>query len=59
MALLYCCEPRIKIFNSLFQFKEEITIFLWVSNNDDGNLCSSEDFVRKLSYLVDAFEETK
>jgi hypothetical protein len=41
-----------------FKLKEEIDIFLSDGyNSSDAHLCCNEDFIQKLVYLVDIFEE--
>jgi hypothetical protein len=41
----------------IFELKKEIAIFLSDGSNSDANFCCSEDFIQKLTYLVDMFEK--
>jgi hypothetical protein len=58
MALLYYYGTSWfslgKVLHKVFELKQETTIFLSDSNNnDDANLFYNEGFIQKLAYLVD------
>jgi hypothetical protein len=45
------------VHHRVFELKEETAIFLSDdTNNDEANLCYSENFIQKLAYLVDTSE---
>jgi hypothetical protein len=47
----------VKVFYRVFESKEIIAIFLSDNNNnDDANICYSEDFIQKLACLINIFE---
>jgi hypothetical protein len=59
-ALLYSDETswlfRAEVLHRVFELGDEIAIFLSDCNNDDRNLCYSENLIQKLFYLLDIFE---
>jgi hypothetical protein len=46
-----------KLLYRVFELKEETDIFLSDCNNNDANLFYNEDFIQKVTYLVDIFEK--
>lgn len=60
-SLLYYCEvrwlSRAKVIQRVLELKEEIAMFLEKNHNDDGNIFRNDNFIVKLTYLVDIFEK--
>ena len=58
-SLLYYCEvcwlSRAKLIQRVLELKEEITMFLEKNHNEDGNMFRDDNFIVKLTYLVDIF----
>lgn len=58
-SLLYYCEvrwiSRAKVIQRVFELKEEIAIFLEKNHNEDANMFRGDNFIIKLTYLVEIF----
>ncbi|XP_042896432.1 protein FAM200A-like [Parasteatoda tepidariorum] len=60
-SLLYYCEvrwlSREKVIQRVLELKEEIAMFLEENHIEDGNMFRDDNFIVKLTYLVDIFEK--
>lgn len=60
-ALLYYCEvrwlSRAKVLQRIFELKEEIGIFLQNNKHPEYKVFSDKDFITKLAYSTDIFEQ--
>ena len=58
-SLLYYCEvrwlSRAKVIQRVLQLKDEIAIFLDENHNEDSNMFRDDNFIVKLTYLVEIF----
>ena len=58
-SLLHCCEvrwlSRAKVIQRVLQLKDEIAIFLDENYNEDSNMFRDNNFIVKLTYLVEIF----
>ena len=61
ISLLYYCEvrwlSRAKVIQKVLELKEEIAIFLDENHNEDANMFRDDNFIVKLTYLVQIFEK--
>nr|XP_015923800.2 zinc finger BED domain-containing protein 5-like [Parasteatoda tepidariorum] len=60
-SLLYYCEvrwlSRSKVIQRVLELKEEIAMLLEENHNEDGNMFRDDNFIVKLTYLVDISEK--